>query len=89
MDDLSWQSVSIDGYQNELISLVAIILCIILKIGRKYCYEIDDFNNTIKLYFFTSQVRFLIPWALTILNCYLFYNIFGCYDVLPEIGFYI
>jgi hypothetical protein len=87
MDDLSWQSVSIDATMIEVVALVAIFVSILLKIGRKYCYEIDDFRETMKLYFVSSQVKFMIPWSLTILNCLLFYNIFGCFEVLPESDF--
>jgi hypothetical protein len=35
-----------------------------------------------------SQLKFVISWSLTALNCFLFYHIFLCLAVLPEEGGY-
>jgi hypothetical protein len=87
MDDISWQTVPLDPTLVEAVSAAAIALCMLLKLGRKYCYEMEDFRETVRLYFVNAQVKFLIPWSLTFLNAYLFYNIFGCYAVLPASDF--
>ena len=41
-----------------------------------------------KILFFRSQIKFIIPWALDILIVILFFNVFGCQTVLPGTDFF-
>jgi len=37
-----------------------------------------------RILFFRSQLKFIIPWALDILIVILFFNIFGCQTIAPD-----
>jgi hypothetical protein len=75
MDDLSWHDYGLDSQtaKFEGVSMAAMIISAVINIYRKSHYD-----HILKELLFHSQLRFLIPWSLTILICVLFYAIFGC-----------
>jgi hypothetical protein len=73
MDDISWHDVGIKIEVFEGVSMSALIICALINIYRK-----SDYDNILKVLLIDSQIRFAIPWSLTILICVLYYAIFGC-----------
>jgi hypothetical protein len=63
----------------EGVGVAGMSLCVLIQIIRKH--EIDGMW---KILFFRSQLKFIIPWALVITICILFFNIFSCQPTLPD-----
>jgi hypothetical protein len=74
-DDLSWYDLGIADEMNVFqgIGVAVFTISAIIKIVRKW-----EIPNIIKILFWKSQLKFIIPWALTILTIILFFQIFGC-----------
>jgi hypothetical protein len=81
LDDLSWYDLGVPNEVNvfEGIGVASLSLSVIIKVIRKW--EITDI---IKILFWKSQLKFIIPWALIILIIILFFNIFGCQTHMPH-----
>jgi hypothetical protein len=83
-DDLSWFNIGITVEILEAVSFCFMLASLLLKISRKHFYEFDGCIETLSTLFGKSQLKFIISWSLTGLNCFLFINIFLCWPVLPE-----
>jgi len=76
MDDLSWYDLGVKDQTVvfESISMTSLILCAACNLYRKSKYD-----HILKELFIFSQLRFMIPWSLTILTSILFFDVFGCW----------
>lgn len=75
MDDMSWYDVHIENEVSvcEGTGIACMATCVIIQIIRKKHHE-----GFLKILFFHSQLKFIIPWALVTTICLLFFNVFGC-----------
>lgn len=85
LDDISWYDVGVPSEVNvfEGVGVAGMTICAVMQIIRKQ--KVNDF---LKILFFKSQLKFMIPWALIITSCLLFFNIFGCTTVLPDTSYF-
>lgn len=85
LDDISWHDV---GVPNEVIifegvAVAGMTFCVVIQLIRKHKEK-----DICKVLFFKSQLKFMIPWALIITSCILFFNIFGCTPTLPDTDYF-
>lgn len=85
LDDISWYDVGVPNEVNafEGVGVAGMTLCTVIQIIRKHKEK-----EIFKIFFFKSQLKFMIPWALIITACLLFFNIFGCTPVLPDTSYF-
>ena len=81
MDDISWYDVNIKNevYVCQGIGVAGMTICAVIQLIRKSKHE-----GFLKLLFFHSQLKFIIPWSLIITIAILYFNIFGCEHHLTE-----
>lgn len=85
LDDMSWYDVGIDleVIKFEGVALAAMVIAAVIKLVRKW-----EIEGIMRILFWRSQLKFLIPWSLTILIVVLFFSIFGCtHEVEPDYFF--
>jgi hypothetical protein len=81
MDDMSWYDVHIENEVSvcEGIGIACMTTCVLIQLFRK-----SEHEGYLKILFFHSQLKFIIPWALVTTICLLFFNVFGCAVELTE-----
>jgi hypothetical protein len=72
-DDMDWYTFDISSPKLEGISIAGLAACVIIMAVTRLLEP-----HGWKVIFFESQVKFVIPWALIILECVLTFSIFGC-----------
>ena len=59
------------------------VICIFIQCIRK-----KHIDGWWKIFFWRSQLKFVISWSLVATCCYLFYNIFGCHHESTETNYF-